>query len=102
MAVGLRLDEDVGRERREAGADLPDVEVVYLGHVGVAGHRAADLLDVDARRRHLEQDAARGAQQPDGGADHQRGDEERGDRVGAVEAGGQDRRRPATAVAAKA
>ncbi len=85
VAVGVALDEDMGRERREARADLPDVQVVHLGDAGVLGHRVADLLDVELGRGHLEQHPARGAQEPDRGAQHQRGDEERGDRVGAVE-----------------
>ena len=84
VAVGLRLDEHVRRERREARPDLPHVQVVDLGDVGMRGHRAADLLDVGAFRGHLEQDPAGGAQEAEGGAEHQRGDEERGDRVGAV------------------
>ena len=102
VAVGVRLDEHVRRERGEAAADLPDVQVVHLGHVRVARHRAADLVDVEVRRRHLEQHAARVAEQPDGGAEHERGDEQRGDRVGAVEAGRRGSRRRRAPVSANA
>ena len=88
VAVGFGLDEHVRRERREARADLPHVQVVHLGDAGIGGHRRADLRHVEPRRGDLEQDPAGGTQGARPPPAHQRGDDQRRDRVGAVEAGG--------------
>ena len=53
---------------------------------GHGGQRVADRLRVDALGRALEQHAAGVAQQQPARAQHQRGDEQRGDGVGAIEA----------------
>ena len=87
-----RLDDDVGGEGRELGGDLPDVQVVDLDHARLFGHPAADPLGVDPLRRGLEEDPAGVAQQAVGRAQHQAGDQQRGDRVGPLEAGQQDHR----------
>ena len=92
VAVGVRLDDDVGGEGRELGGDLPDVQVVDLDDAGLLGHPPADPVGVEALRRGLEEDPAGVAQQAVGGAQHQSGDQQRGDRVGPVEAGEQDDR----------
>ena len=57
---------------------------------GLSRQRVPDLLRVEAGRGSLQEDPPRGAQQADGGAQHQRGHQQRGDRVGALEAGQQD------------
>ena len=57
---------------------------------GTRRQRAADLVGVEALRRRLEEDAAGLAKQPVGGVEHDRGDHQRGDAVGLVEAGGDD------------
>ena len=82
VAVGVALDGDVGGEGRELGGDLPDVQVVDLDHARLLGHAPADPLRVDPLRRGLEEDPAGVAQQAEGGAQHQPGDQQRGDRVG--------------------
>ena len=93
MTVGVTRHEHVRGQRWKAGGHLPDVQVVDLD-----GRRRApiisspDLLGVEAARRGLEEDPAGVAQQAVGGAQHHRGDEERGDRVSALAAGQQDRR----------
>ena len=55
-----------------------------------AGHPQADRLRVEPARRGLQEHAAGLAQQAVGGAQHQRGDEQGGDAVRALEAGEQD------------
>src|SRR5918997_1102355 len=54
VAVLATADQDVGRERREAGGDLPDVQVVDLRYALGAGHPAADLFGADAAGGSLE------------------------------------------------
>jgi hypothetical protein len=66
------------------------VEVVHFVNAGPAGHRAADGVHVDAFGCGLEKHAPGGLQQPVRGAEHDRGDDQGGDAVGAVEAGEQD------------
>lgn len=58
------------------------MQVVHVLDVRVRGDRTPDLLDAHPFRRCLEQDAAGVAQQPPGGAQHDRCDEERGHAVG--------------------
>ncbi len=90
VAVGLRLDEDVRGQGREARSDLPDVQVVHLDHPGHGDHRVADLVGVEAARCRLEEHPARLPEQAVGGVEHDRGDDQRRDPVRLVEAGGQD------------
>ena len=49
VTIPVRVDDDVRRERREAGGDLPDVEIVNLDDPALSGERVADLLGVDVR-----------------------------------------------------
>ena len=86
VAVVARRDEHVRGQRGEARGDLPDVQVVDLDHAGHGGQRVADGLGIDALGRALEQHAAGVAQQQPARAQHDRGHQQRGDRVGAVEA----------------
>ena len=92
LGVAARAHGHVGRDRREAGGDLPYVEVVHLDHVVLRREQVADLLGIEAARRRLEQDAAGVAQQAVAGAQHQRGHEQGRDAVGAREVGDQDHR----------
>src|SRR2546422_464985 len=66
MAIVAGVDEHVRGKRREARADLPDVQVVHALDVRMGGDRGADRLDAHPGRRRLEQDAARVAQEPVG------------------------------------
>ena len=50
VAVLAGADDDVGRERREPGGDLPHVQVVDLDDVGLSGEHVADLVGVEPRR----------------------------------------------------
>ena len=84
------LDEDVCGEGGESRGDLPDVQVVHVDHSGLGGQCPADVVDVDAFGCCFEEDASAGPEQPVGGAEHQRGDEQRRDRVGPVKAGRED------------
>src|SRR5579862_6488643 len=93
VAVAVGLDEDVRGERGEARGDLPDVEVVDLDDSRDGGEGLPDRLRVDAARRRLEEHPGGGHEQAVGGAEHQPGDEQRGDRVGSLEAARQDHRR---------
>ena len=102
VAVAVAADDHVGRQRGEARGDLPDVEVVDLDDPRRGGHRVADLVDVHAARRGLQEDPARLAQQPAAGAQHDRGDEQRRDPVGPREAGDRGSPTPAIAVAMNA
>ena len=90
VAVGLGVDQHVGGKRREARGDLPDVQVVDLDHARHRDHRVADLVRVESAGSRLEEDAARLPEQAVGGVEHDRGDDQRGDPVGLVEAGRQD------------
>src|SRR6266542_627203 len=56
VTVGVRRDEDVGRERREAARHRPDVQVVHLDDVGIAGERLRHRLGLDTGGRGLEED----------------------------------------------
>jgi hypothetical protein len=90
VAVAVAGDEHVRGERREAARDLPHVQVVNLDHVRLLHERFADRLRVEPLGRRLQEDAACGRHQPDAGADHQRRDHQRDDRVGPLKAGQQD------------
>ena len=90
LRVAAGAHRHVRRDRREAGGDLPHVQVVHLDHVVLRGQRVADLLRVEVARGGLEQDAAGVAQQPVARAQHQRGHDQRRDAVRAREAGEQD------------
>ena len=92
LGVAARAHGHVRGQRREAGADLPDVQVVDLDHVVLGRQRVADLARVEVARRRLEQHPARVAQQAEAREEHQRGHEQRRDPVGAREAGEQDER----------
>src|SRR6476659_10272961 len=93
VTVGILADGDVGGKGGEFGGDLPDVQVVDLDDARLFGHHAADPVGVELLGRGLEEDPPRVTQQPDRRAQHQAGNQQRGDRVGAVEAGQQDHRR---------
>ena len=86
VAVVLTRDQHVGGERGEAARDLPHVQVVDLDDARLGDERAADGFGVESLRRGLEEHAARGLQQRQGRSRHQPGDEQRRDRVGALEA----------------
>src|SRR5581483_7756809 len=90
VAVAVRRDEDVGGKRGEPARHGPDVEIVHLDHLGVGGESARDRVGVDPGRRGLEEDPARLAQQGPARADHEGRDEERGDGVEPVPAGGEN------------
>ena len=92
MAVVPRRHEHVGGERGEPRGHLPDVQVVDLDHARMARQRLPDRVGVEVARGALEQHEPALAQQAPGGAQHQRRDDERGDRVGLAEAGGEDDR----------
>ena len=93
VAVVVGAHEHVRRQRREAGGHLPHVQVVDLVDAVHADHRGADQRHVDVPRRGLEEDPPGLAQQRPRRPQHHGGDEQRGDPVGAVPAGQQDRRR---------
>ena len=88
VAVGVLVDGDVGRERREAGRDLPDVQVVDLVDARVTppsrGRSRPGRGPAGAASRKTRPGLP---QQPVGGVEHDRGDDQRGDSVGLVEAG---------------
>ncbi len=90
VAVAVGADEHVRGERREAARDLPDVQVVNLDDVRLGDERRADRLRVETLGRGLQEDPPGGAHERDARADHQRGDQQRDDRVGALEAGRED------------
>src|SRR5690348_1932213 len=90
VAVGVGRDEDVRRERGKAARDGPDVDVVHLDDVRVGGERRRDRVGIDAGGRSFEEDAARVADQRPARAQHERGDEEAGDRVEAAPARDED------------
>ena len=90
MAVAVFSDEHVRGERGKAGGDLPDVEVVNLGDSVNGGHPAADLVGVEVFWGGFEKDAAAGFEQAVSGVQHDRGNDQRGDAVGAAKAGDED------------
>ncbi len=90
VAVGVLIDGHVGGEGGEAGGDFPDVEVVDFDDAGLGGEGLADGVGVDPLRCGFEEDAPGGFHQSVAGVDHQPGDQERDDRVGAVKAGEKD------------
>ena len=88
VAVVARPDEHVRGERREARGDLPDVQVVDLDDAGLAASARPTRLRVDAARarpRAARGPASRSSRQPERSISD--GDEQRRDRVGAIEAG---------------
>jgi hypothetical protein len=68
------------------------VQVVNLAHPGRMHERLADGVGVQSLGGGFEEHAPGVAQQPVGGAQHDRGDDQRGDAVGAMEAREQDDR----------
>ena len=89
VAQRLVGDRDVRREGGHAARDRPRVQVVHVGHALGADEVLADHLHVDPGRRGLEQHVQAVAQQRPGARQDQHRDQQRGDRVGAVEPGGQ-------------
>src|SRR5947209_12808170 len=71
MTVIPGVYDDVRRERRKPGGDLPDVEVMNLDDAGLRREGMTDLPRVDSRRRRLHEAAARRHQQAEGGVQHQ-------------------------------
>ncbi len=92
VAVRIRRDEHVGRERRKARGDRPDVEVVHLADVVDVDHRAADLLCVQPAWRRLEQDPDRFAQERPRAREHEQRDRQSDQRVGVAPACREDDR----------
>jgi hypothetical protein len=92
LAVVARVRENVCGERGQIGNDQPDVEVVDALDVRVSRERLADLLDVHRFRSGFEQDATGVSKEAVGGAEHDRGDDQRGDPVGARVPGHEDDR----------
>jgi len=90
VAVAVAAHEHVRRERREAAGDFPYVQVVNLDDAGLADERRADRLRIEAFGRGLEEDPPGRAHEREPRARHQRGDQQRDDRVGALEARQQD------------
>src|SRR5689334_4359842 len=90
VAVLARRDEHVRGGGGHSRGDLPDVQVVDLGHVRAAGHRRAHRRRVEPRRRRLEEDPPGLPDQPGARVHHQDDDDQRGDRVRSVEPGQQD------------
>ena len=86
---GLVGHGDVRRERGHPAGDRPGVQVVDVGDTVRADQVLADHLDVDAGRRRLEQHAHAVAQQRPRARQDQHRDQQGGDRVGPVEAGGE-------------
>jgi Ser/Thr protein kinase RdoA (MazF antagonist) len=90
VAVLARRDEHVRGGGGHPRGDLPDVQVVDLGHVRAAGHRRAHRRRVEPGRRRLEEDPPGLPDQPGARVHHQDDDDQRGDRVRSVEPGQQD------------
>jgi Ser/Thr protein kinase RdoA (MazF antagonist) len=90
VAVLARGDQHVRGGGRHARRDLPDMQVVDLGHVRAAGHRRAHRRRVEPGRRRLEEDPARFADQPGARVHHQGDDDQGGDRIRPGEPGRQD------------
>jgi len=90
VAVVLGVHEDMGGERWETRRELPDVEVVHVDDMRMRRQGAADHLGIQVSGRRLEEHPARLAEQPDARVHHEPCDHDRGDRVGALESGGDD------------
>ena len=88
--VGVMRQDDVGRQDVHARRDRPGVEVVAVDDARRVEDVPPDVVEVHVTGRGLEQDIGRLAQQPERARQDQRGDQERGDRVGAVPAGQRD------------
>ena len=86
VAVLAAADEHVRREGREAGADLPDMEVVDAVDARMLEDRLGDVPGREPFRGRFEQDPPGDAQERPGGEEHRARDEQRRDRVCAVEA----------------
>jgi len=71
VAILVATDEHVGRERRKAGGDGPDMQVVNLRYARNADHAPADLVGVDSGRRAFEQNVDRVAHEPPGASQDQ-------------------------------
>ena len=91
VAVLVGRDDDVGGDGREAGRDLPDVQVVDLDDARVRGERACRSRcgstpcgEASSSTR----EASRSRRQPE--RDHEPGDDERGDAVELADAGDDD------------
>jgi hypothetical protein len=93
VAVFVAADEHVGRERRKAGSNGPDVQVVYLRYARDACHAPADLAGVDTWRRAFEQDVDRVAHESPGASQDQQADEDADDRVRVAPSCGEDYQR---------
>ena len=83
-------DRDVRGQHRHAAGDRPGVQVVHVDDAGHATEVLAHVLEIQVRRRRLEQHVDRLAQQPPRPRQDQDGDQQRGERVRAQEAGGHD------------
>ena len=90
VAVGFGVDWDVRGSGRESGGNFPNVEVATSTDARLAGQCSADLARVDAFGGGLEEDPCGGLHERGAGANHDPGDQQRDDRVRALEAGGQD------------
>jgi Ser/Thr protein kinase RdoA (MazF antagonist) len=90
VAVLARRDEHVRGGGGHPRGDLPDVQVVDLGHVRAAGHRRTHRRRVEPGRRRLEEDPTGLPDQPGARVHHQDDDDQRGDRVRPGEPGQQD------------
>ena len=82
VAVRAGGDEDMRRQRREAGRDRPEVEVVDADDALGSGDRRTDLARVHPRGRALEQHADGLAQHAARAGDDEHADQDRRDRVG--------------------
>ena len=89
-ASAPRSSDDVRRHDVHARRDRPGVEVVAVDHARRVEDVPPDVVEVHVPGRGLEQDIGRLAQEPERARQDQRGDQERGDRVGAVPAGQRD------------
>src|SRR6185437_8534090 len=83
-------DDDVRGEYRQRRGERPHVQIVHGGHFFEFEEMAAHLLQVDVLGGGLEKNPERGAEKPDGCLHHETHYDERGDRVGAIEPGGDD------------
>jgi len=90
VAVLARRDQHVRGGGGHARRDLPDVQVVDLGHVRAAGHRRTHRRRVEPGRRRLEKDPPGIPDQPGARVHHQDDDDQGGDRVRPGEPGRQD------------
>jgi hypothetical protein len=93
MAVLTAFDEHVCGERREAGRDRPDVEIVDFDDAGDLHQAPADLPGVHASGRPLEQDVDRVAKHGPRAREDQHRDRDARKRVGIAPAGYEDRER---------